>query len=116
MKSRKHLLALLCLVSACAVAPSLAMAEVNVVIGVAPPVHYYSTHRYLAPQGYWQWQGPRRIWVPQHRYYGGHFQHETNRWGDHRFDSRSHWGNRNWGDRGGHDNRGQDHRGHGHDR
>lgn len=119
MKSPRFLLASLCLVAACAATPSLAMAGVNVVIGVAPPVHYYGTRGYIVTPGYSHWQSHNRVWVPERRHYpGGYYAHEANRWhGSRHFDSRSHWGNQGWGNRswdqrGGHDDHDRGHHGH----
>lgn len=115
MKSPKYLLASVCLVAACAAMPSLAMAGVNVVIGVAPPVHYYGPHGYIVAPGYPHWQNHHRVWLPERRHYpGGYYTYEANRWhGSRHFDSRSHWGNRSWDGRGGHDDHGRGRHGHG---
>lgn len=118
MSSRKYVFALLCMFSAIAAAPAVAKADVNVVIGVAPPHYYHGPrHGHIAAPGYWHFQGHRNVWVsPRSHIYRSHgfFNHHEVRRYHHgpRYDSRSHW------NRGGHDrhwqDRGRGGRGHGH--
>ncbi|HEX5538631.1 MAG TPA: YXWGXW repeat-containing protein [Methylophilaceae bacterium] len=132
MTSPKKLLALLCLVTAFTAAPTLAMADVSVVIGVAPPLPYYypqpaARSGYVWSPGYWQWQQRRHVWIdgrwlharPGYRWVpeswhqrGSNYQFEPGRWqGDRHFDARSHWGNHGRFDR-----HGDDHHDHWHGR
>jgi hypothetical protein len=100
MKSRKPLLAALCLLSVFSATPSLAKADVSVSIGVATPGHYHTyrhfpRHGHILAPGYrhghdgHHWSSNR--WDRRGTYY----RHEPNRWHrDHHFSSRSQWGDR----------------------
>jgi hypothetical protein len=111
-------------VSATALLPTQAMAQVgvNIIIGTPPPPPRYERMPpprvgYLWAPGYWNWDGRRHVWAGGHwerarngyRYDRPQWQHGRNGWELHR------GGWQHGGDRGGrHDQRRGHHRGNDH--